>query len=69
MSDENGKPAVSKAQRAGMVIGFIVVFVGFELLQPEKTEPGFDFTRVLWAAVAGAVGATLGAVVGRAFER
>ncbi|MEM8885351.1 MAG: hypothetical protein AAGD14_14880 [Planctomycetota bacterium] len=65
----NEQPEVSKAQQLGTIVGAVLAIVAFQALIPEKTEPGFDFVRVLWAGCAGAAGALVGAAVGRLFAR
>ncbi|MDH3591769.1 MAG: hypothetical protein OER88_07820 [Planctomycetota bacterium] len=69
MSQPEKTPRANKAQQAGAVVGIVVGIIGFQRFWPEKTEPGFDFMRVVWAALVGGGCAGLGAIIGALIDR
>ena len=60
---EQGEGEQKQAMGKGMWIGFGICMFLFYAFGPEKTEPGFSFTQVLYAAIAGGIGGAVGAAV------
>ncbi len=68
---EAGKwtPPRSRAGKACVYIGMAVAIVAFQVLFPPVRGEGFDFVRVLFAGLWGAIGAVAGTLIGLLIER